>query len=64
MTLVTTLLLSACAPSPSTNGCAWTKPITLDDDAFLIFVQNEHELRGLTDQINSHNDTRKKICGR
>lgn len=58
------MLLSGCGPVRviETSGCAWTKPITLDDDAFIVFAANSHELRGLTDQINSHNDSRKREC--
>lgn len=62
----TTLLLSACGPAQviNTDGCAWSKTITLDDGAFTIFVANEHALRGLTDQINDHNDARKRYCAK
>ncbi len=61
--LVILTLLSACAPNPNTTGCAWTKPIVLDNEAFLIFLANPHPLRGLTDEINEHNDARKVNCG-
>lgn len=56
------LPLIGCAPTVRTNGCAWTKEIVLDDDAFIVFVANAHPLRGLTDQINSENDARKANC--
>jgi hypothetical protein len=57
------LMVGACAARVvSTDGCAWTKPITLDDDAFIVFAARMHELRMVTDQINDHNDARKKVC--
>lgn len=58
------LLLIGCGPVRviETSGCAWTKEITLDDDAFIVFVANAHDLRTVTDQINTHNDARKREC--
>lgn len=58
------LLLSACGPAQvvSTSGCAWSKPIVIDADAFGVFVANQHAMRGVTDQINDHNDARARQC--
>lgn len=57
------LLLSACDPRPlNTSGCAWTREMVLTDDEFIVFAANVHVMRPLTDQINSHNDARRKNC--
>lgn len=57
-------LLSACAAPRvvNTDGCAWVRPLVLDDDELIIFAANIRELRGITDQINSQNTTRAKRC--
>ena len=60
-----TLLLGACDPQQvvNTSGCAWVKPLVLDDNELIIFAANIHEMRGISDQINSQNATRAAKCG-
>ena len=59
------MLLSACGPQQvvADSGCAWVRPLTLNDEEILVFAANIGTLRPLADQINSQNATRAEKCG-